>query len=334
MVGRGERRLGGSSPAGTGPLGSKGFAVKNPPLVVVTGPTAVGKTVLGVELAEALGGEVISADAFAVYRGLDIGTDKPSAELRARVPHHLIDVADPRETYSAGRFIRDAEEAIAGIRGRGAQPVVVGGTMFYLRALRHGLFPEPVKDPQLRAALEEAWEQDPRQVRAQLEALDPLAAARSAPTDRQRTLRALEVCLVAGRPISALWAVAGHGTVRHHTVLIALTRPREELRARIRARVERMFAAGLVEEVRRLLGEGVAPQAHAFKAIGYRQALAVVQGSSSIHEACEATVVATQRLVKRQMTWLRGEPSVLWLEGGAPGLVGTALRGLEACGDY
>lgn len=303
------------------------------PLIVIAGPTAVGKSALGVDLAEAVGGEIISADAFAVYRGMDIGTDKPDTLARERVRHHLVDVADPRETYSAGRFIRDAEAAIADIRARGRRPVVVGGTMFYIRALRYGLFPEPPKDGALRARLEAEWERDPGAVRAKLEELDPLAAQRSAPTDRQRTLRALEVCLVAGRPISELWTAGDPGEIRHAAVVLALTRPREELRARIQTRVERMFSTGLVEEVGRLLEGGVPPQSHAFKAIGYRQALGVVQGAWSAAEACEATVQATCRLAKRQMTWLRGEAGVTWLEAASPSLLEDALRQLEACGE-
>lgn len=303
------------------------------PLIVIAGPTAVGKSALGVDLAEAVGGEIVSADAFAVYRGMDIGTDKPDAVARERVRHHLVDVADPRETYSAGRFIQDAEAAIADIRARGRRPVVVGGTMFYIRALRYGLFPEPPKDPVLRARLEAEWDRDPRAVRARLEELDPLAAQRSAPTDRQRTLRALEVCLVAGRPISELWLAGDPRGVRHTAVVLALTRPREELRARIQTRVERMFSTGLVEEVGRLLEGGVPPQSHALKAIGYRQALGVVLGAWSAAEAREATVLATRRLAKRQFTWLRGEPGVTWLEAASPSLLEDALRRLEACGE-
>lgn len=303
------------------------------PLVIVTGPTAVGKSAFAVELAVAIGGEIISADAFAVYRGLDIGTDKPNAASRQRVRHHLIDIFDPRDSYSAGRFIRDAEAAIADIRARNRQPLVVGGTMFYLKALRFGLFPEPAKNTALRAELEAEWERDAKSVRAKLEALDPFAARRSSPSDRQRTLRALEVCLVAGRPISQLWAAVGPEEVRHPSVVLALTRPREDLRARIRTRVERMFSAGLVEEVRRLLEEGVPAQSHAFKAIGYRQALGVALGARSAAEAREATFTATCRLAKRQMTWLRSEPEVTWLHAASPSLLGDALRRLEACGE-
>lgn len=299
------------------------------PILVVTGPTAVGKTALSVELAAALGGEVVSADAFAVYRGLDIGTDKPAPEVRRRVRHHLIDIADPREHYSAGRFLRDAEAAIADIRTRGRWPVITGGTMFYLRVLRLGLFPEPPKDAALRAALEAEWRRDPAGVRARLVAVDPVAAARIAPGDRQRTLRALEVCLVSGQPISRLWSAAP-AAVRHDTFLVALRRPRGELHARIRERVERMFSTGLVEEVRQLLAQGVPATAHALKAIGYRQALGVVQGVWDAERACAATVVATRQLAKRQMTWLRSEPVDMWVDVHTPALVDEVLQRWEA----
>lgn len=304
-----------------------------PPLLVVTGPTGVGKSALGIELAVALGAEVISVDAFAVYRGLDIGTDKPDAAARRRVRHHLVDVADPRECYSAGRFVRDAARAVECITARGKRPLLVGGTMFYVRALRRGLFPEPPKDAALRAQLEADWGRDPAALWARLESLDPQAARRISPSDKQRTLRALEVCLVAGRPISQLWAAARGEQRERAAVVLALTREREELRARIRLRVDRMFSAGLVEEVRRLLAGGVPPAAHALKGIGYRQALGVVQGAWSVAEAREATVVATCGLAKRQMTWLRSEPGVTWLPASSPTLLDDALRRLEACGE-
>jgi len=300
----------------------------NPELVVVVGPTAAGKTTMGVALAEQLGGEVVSADAFAVYRGLDIGTAKPDAELRARVPHHLIDVADPRERYSAGAFVRDADAAVAAIAGRGRVPIVVGGTLFYVRALLYGLFPEPPKDPQLREELERLWRLDPDRVRARLAELDPESHRRIAASDRQRILRALEVCLVAGRPMSALWREAGPPAARYRFRMFGLAPPRTVLRATISSRVQAMFAAGLVAETRALLASGVPPEAHAFKAIGYREACRVVVGEWREEEARDAVVVATRQLAKRQMTWLRGEGErVEWLAGRDP--VSEALRALE-----
>lgn len=300
----------------------------SPELIVVVGPTAAGKTATGVALAERLGGEVISADAFAVYRGLDIGTAKPDAELRARVPHHLIDVADPRERYSAGAFVRDADAAVAAITGRGRVPIVVGGTLFYVRALLFGLFPEPPKDLQLREELERQWRTDPHRVRARLAELDPESHRRIAARDRQRILRAVEVCLAAGRPMSELWREAQPVAPRYRFRMLGIAPPRPVLRARISSRVQTMFAAGLVAETRTLLAAGVKPEAHALKAIGYREACRVVTGEWSEEEARQAVVVATRQLAKRQMTWLRGEGGrVEWLAGRDP--VSEAVQALE-----
>lgn len=302
-------------------------------LVVIVGPTASGKTDLGVELAERVGGEVVSADAFAVYRGLDIGTAKPPAAVRARVPHHLIDVADPRETYSAGMFMRDAAAAIAAIRARGHVPIVVGGTMFYVRALLHGLFPEPPKLPALRVWLRAEWGRAPRKVRRWLEVVDPEAAARIAPEDQQRVLRALEVTLAAGRPMTALWREAEASRPSYRPLVMGIALPQATLRARIVQRVEAIFAAGLVDEVRGLLVSGVAADAHAMKAIGYRECCDVVLGRMSVDEARERTIIATRQLAKRQMTWLRGEKGTAWLRGADGDALEQAIAHLEdSCG--
>jgi len=301
-------------------------------LVVVVGPTATGKTALGAALAERLGGEVVSADAFAVYRGLDIGTAKPDRATRARVRHHLIDVADPNDRYSAGMFLRDADAAIAGIRARGRRPVVVGGTHFYVRALLWGLFPEPPRDPALRAELTRDWAASPAEVRARLAALDPAAAARIAPADRQRTLRALEVCLASGRPMSELWREHDRTRPRYDALVLGLDLPRSELRARIAARVESMFASGLLQEVEGLLRAGVAPRAHSLKAIGYRECCGALSGEWTVAEAVERSIVATRRLAKRQMTWLRAEADVEWLAGGGEEQFRQAMARVEERG--
>ncbi len=301
-------------------------------LLVVVGPTASGKTALGAALAERLGGEVVSADAFAVYRGLDIGTAKPDATTRSRVPHHLIDVADPRERYSAGMFVRDADGAIAGIKARGRLPVVVGGTHFYVRALLHGLFPEPPKDPRLRQLLETEWEADRAAVRARLSVLDPEAAGRIAHNDRQRTLRALEVCLVAGRPMTALWREHPQNAPRHAFLMLGLKLPTAELHARIGLRMERMFAAGLLREVEGLLAGALSPRAHALKAIGYRESCQVLAGTLMELEAVKRATAATRQLAKRQMTWLKGETEVEWLAGTGDDLLAQAAARVEARG--
>jgi tRNA dimethylallyltransferase len=301
-------------------------------LVVIVGPTAAGKTALGVELAARLGGEVVSADAFAVYRGLDIGTAKPDATARSRVPHHLVDIADPRQRYSAGEFVRDADAAIADITARGRRPIVVGGTLFYVRALLHGLFPEPDKDPSLRHALEREWRADPDAVRRRLASIDPEAAGRIAPADRQRILRALEVGIGAGKPMSELWREARRGRPRYRFSMLGLKPPRPQLHARIAARVREMFAAGFVGEVRRLLAVGVSAEAHAMKAIGYRECCRVVAGRWTEDEAQSATLIATRQFAKRQLTWLRGELAVSWLSSGGGDALAEALSRLEASG--
>jgi tRNA dimethylallyltransferase len=302
-------------------------------LVVVVGPTAAGKTDLGLEMAAPLNGEVISADAFAVYRGLDIGTAKPSAQARARVPHHLIDIADPRERYSAGMFARDADAAVTAIRGRGRLPIVVGGTLFYVRALLEGLFPEPARDPDLRAQLQRLWRERPGVARRWLELVDGAAAERIAAADEQRTLRALEVTLVAGRAMTELWRADAPRARRYRAVVFGVTLPREVLRDRIARRVASMFAAGLLDEVRDLLAAGVPVEAHALKAIGYRECCDVLAGRASLDEARARTVTATGQLAKRQMTWLRGEVGTVWLQGADEAALMRAISEVEArCG--
>jgi tRNA dimethylallyltransferase len=299
-------------------------------LVVVVGPTATGKTELGVEMAARLGGEVVSADAFAVYRGLDIGTAKPSRQARARVPHHLIDIADPRDRYSAGMFARDAETAVAAIRARGRLPIVVGGTLFYVRSLICGLFPEPDRVPLLREYLQSAWGVRSDFIRRWLELIDPAAADRIAAGERQRILRALEVSLTAGRPITDLWQQEIGRAPRFRTLVMGVALPREALRARISTRVASMFAAGLVDEVRGLLAAGVSAEAHAMKAIGYRECCEVLSGRMSVDEARDRTKTATGRLAKRQMTWLRGEAGTVWLQGAGEAALTQAIAEVEA----
>jgi tRNA dimethylallyltransferase len=296
------------------------------PLLVIAGPTASGKTRLAVEVAEALSAEVVSADAFAVYRGLDIGTDKPDADTRRRVRHHLVDVVDPDQRFSAGDFVTAANGAIADIRSSGRLPIVAGGTHFYIRALIMGLFPSPAHDPSVRAQLEDLWRDDPAEAYQMLRSVDPEAALKISARDRQRVLRALEVFRLTGEPISQHWA--HHRETPHfRPFLAAPRRPRAELYARIDSRVDSMFSCGLEEEVQRILASGVPRNAHALKAIGYRQVCAMLDGDIDRATAIELTKRASRRFAKRQLTWLRSlrEGSLIWVEPAEHGGTETVI---------
>ncbi len=275
-----------------------------PRLLVIVGPTGSGKSRLALEVAHRIDAEVVSADAFAVYRGMDIGTDKPSSEDRTRVVHHLLDVADPRRRFSAGDWVRLADQAIEHITAKGRTAVIAGGSHFYVRALLLGLFPSPPKDPEVRRRLEETWRRDPDRLRRRLTEVDPRSADRIESADRQRILRALEVYEVSGVSLSEHWKRHDQQR-RYDSLLAAPQRARDELYARIAKRVEAMFSAGLVEEVRALLASGVPVESHAMKAIGYREAAQVLSGEIGLADAKEQTVIATRHLAKRQLTWLR-----------------------------
>ena len=289
------------------------------PLVAILGPTATGKTALGVRLAGELDGEIINADALQVYRRLEIGTDKPSLELRRTVPHHLVDILDPEEPYSAGEFARRAREVIDDIRRRDRTPILVGGSGLYLRAVLEGLSPIPQSDPEVRAAL------DRRCAREGLAALydelltvDPDTARRLAAGDRQRILRALEVAQSSGRPLSSWIRQRPLGGKRLAAEKLGLTLPRSILYDRISARVTDMLERGWVEEVKILLSDGVDPGVPAFQAIGYRQIVRHVRGEWSLRAAMEDTIRATRRYAKRQMTWFRREDDVRWISASDP----------------
>jgi len=278
------------------------------PVYVLTGPTGAGKTDWAIRLAERAPVEIVSVDSALVYCGLDIGTAKPSRELRAQVPHHLIDICDPAERYSAGRFVTDALAAIKSIHSRRRVPLLVGGTMLYLRALLQGLATLPTAAPELRAKLdvrarEEGWPA----LHAELEQLDPEAAARIAPNDSQRIQRALEVCLSAGEPISKLQRdtvspLAGW-PLRQWALLPA---DRSALQDRLAERFTAMMAAGFLEEVRALRTRGdLTPLHPSMRAVGYRQLWGYLDGAYDLTEAVRRGVIATRQLAKRQLTWLR-----------------------------
>jgi len=284
-----------------------------PVLVIVLGPTAVGKSRVAVDLALRFGGEVISGDSIQVYRGFDLGTDKPSAQARRGVPHHLIDIVGPEVQFTAADFVREALSAAEGIAGRGRLPIVAGGTGLYLKALCDGLFPGPGRDPALRAALEaEAREKGLEALFSRLEAVDPEYARKIRGRDRIRIIRALEVHAATGRPISEHFR-ATESPVKGRTVVrLGLRLEREEINRRIDARVDRMFERRLVDEVRGLLERGVPETAPPFRALGYSHVLRHLRGETSRDEAAALTKIDTHHYAKRQMTWFRKMAGVVW----------------------
>jgi tRNA dimethylallyltransferase len=281
-------------------------------LLVLAGPTASGKTALAIDLARRLGGEIVNGDSQQVYRGLDVGTAKPTAAERAAVPHHLLDVVAPGQGMDAARFVSLADRAIADIAGRGRFPLLVGGTGLYLRALLHGVVAAPGRDPALRARLEEEAARHGRPaLHARLAAVDPEAAARIRPMDLVRVVRALEIA-AGGRRASELHAAHGFREHRYAATLLAIDLPRAELHARIAARVGAMFAGGLLEETRALLAAG-GGELPARVPIGYAEAAACLRGEISREEAARRVEVAHRRYARRQVIWLRREPGVRWI---------------------
>lgn len=301
------------------------------PLVAVLGPTCAGKSRLALEIARRMGGEIVNCDSLQLYRGMDIGTAKTPPQERAGVPHHLFDVLEPHEVSSAGAYAREARRALAEIRARGAVAVLAGGTGFYLRALLEGLAEAPPRDEALRARLIRRERKRPRSLHRLLRRFDPATAASIHPNDVQKTVRALEICLAARRPASQIFA-AGRDPLRGWRVLkLGLNPPRPQLASRIRERTRRMFEQGLLEEVQGLLEQGVPPDAKALESIGYKEALECIRGRISAVEAVERTVTATRQYAKRQMTWFRREPAVIWLPGFGddPSTAAAALRRVE-----
>jgi tRNA dimethylallyltransferase len=275
--------------------------------LALTGATATGKTALSLEVARRLDGEIISLDSRQVYTGMDIGTAKAHAAARAAVPHHGLDLVPPSERYSAGRFARDARRWIREIRARQRVPLLVGGTGFFLRALTHPLFQEPDLPPERRRALARWLAGRPTgELLRWLEALDPeRAAALRAGGGRQRVLRALEVALLSGRPLSWWHAASGGEAAPLRPLLFVLVLPREELDRRIDRRVDEMLAAGLVEEVRGLLAEGYDRSSPGMSATGYAELIAYLDGRTTLDEAADRIRLHTRRYARRQATWLR-----------------------------
>jgi len=290
---------------------------ERPVALVLTGPTASGKSRLALEVARALPCEIVSVDSAQVYRGMDIGTAKPDARTLARVPHHLVDLIDPDERYSAARFVEDALAAMADIRERGAVPLLVGGTMLYLKSLASGLADLPAADPALRAVIDAmAAESGWPALHAELERLDPVSAARLEPQDAQRIQRALEVVWITGTPMSTLLDRRPPRPLPWRLVEAALVpADRAELHARIATRFEDMLELGLIGEVRRLRERHrLDPDLPSMRCVGYRQAWAYLEGDLSLAGLREAGVAATRQLAKRQLTWLRSMPQVTAFE--------------------
>src|SRR5580658_759944 len=285
------------------------------PLPVVLGPTGSGKSALALRIAASVGGEIVNCDSLQVYRGFDIGTAKVPAAERRGIRHHLIDVIDPDQLFTAGDYARVASAALREIAGRGRIPVVAGGTGFYLRALLDGLFPGPARDEELRTRLERREERRSGSLHRILQRLDPAASARIHPNDKNKTMRALEVRLIEGRPLSSLFERGREPLTGFRPIKLGLDPPRELLYARLNARASALFERGLVDEVRQLLAAGVARGAKPFESLGYKQALQVVEGSLTLEDALESTQLETRRYAKRQITWFRKEHAVHWLAG-------------------
>ena len=289
--------------------------VKESPLVVVLGPTGSGKTALSLVLAEQFGGEIVNCDSVALYRELDIGTAKPTAQERSRVPHHLLDVAQPTRQLTAGEYARIGRDALTQIAGRGKLPIVVGGTGLYIRALLEGLFPGPQRSEELRGRLRtRAQKHGSPYLHRLLQRLDRAAAAAIHPNDAPKLIRAIEVCLAARQQMTELWK-RGRDPLRGFTVIrLGLDPERKQLYDRINRRAEQMFQAGLVEETARLI-EKYGENAWPLSSTGYKQAAQLLRGEIDRQQALSAAQQAHRNYAKRQMTWFRREPDVQWLRG-------------------
>jgi tRNA dimethylallyltransferase len=303
------------------------------PVVLLMGPTASGKSRLALELAARRAVEIVSVDSAQVYRGMDIGTAKPSARERAQVPHHLLDIIDPREAYSAARFAADARQLIGEIRARGRIPLLVGGTMLYFKALDEGLSDLPAAEPALRRRLEaQAAALGWPALHARLAQADPVTAARLHPNDQQRIQRALEILETTGRAPSVFYAQARKGGGLDGSVVRVALMPVERamLHRRIDRRFDAMIEQGFVDEVRRLHARGdLHAELPSIRAVGYRQLWAHLQGDCGLDEAIDRGKAATRQYAKRQLTWLRGDPRWMCVDPDAPDAVESLVRAVE-----
>jgi tRNA dimethylallyltransferase len=282
------------------------------PLIAVIGPTGSGKSDLALQLAQAFQGEIVNCDSVQLYRHLNIGTAKVPPDERRGIPHHLLDLLDPNQVFTAGDYIRIARPLLADIAGRGRIPVIVGGTGFYFRALMNGLSEAPVRDDALRGRLAR---RDSVRLHKMLRRFDPDAASRIHANDANKLIRAIEVCVLTRRPVSAMHQLPPTPLAGFHRLIIGLDPPRDMLAARIEQRCMRMFEAGLIDEVREILARGFDRNSKALESIGYREALLHIDGAISCSEALAQTQIATRQYAKRQRTWFRRESSVKWLHG-------------------
>jgi tRNA dimethylallyltransferase len=287
-----------------------------PRVLAVLGPTASGKSALGLALAHRLNGEILNCDSTAVYRGFDIGTDKVAPADRQGIPHHLIDIADPTEVYTAAQYARDAAAVIRDVHARGRLPILVGGTGFYYRALVRGLFPGPGADPALRARLDRiAGRRGPERLHRLLSRVDPASGARIMARDRKRLVRALEVYFATGTPLTAHFQGTRSLIEDCDVTAIALRLPAELTAARVARRVDEQFARGVVDEVQALLARGVPPHARPFGGLVYRQIMEMLRG---VRDEAATRALITQenrRYARRQLIWFRKEPTLRWVDG-------------------
>src|SRR5688572_5062900 len=285
-------------------------------VLAVLGPTASGKSALGLELAERYNGEIIHCDSTAVYRGFDIGTDKLPREARRGIPHHLIDIAEPTEVYTAAQFARDAAACIREIHRRGRLPIIVGGTGFYYRALTRGLFPGPGADDALRARLDKVAERKgPERLHRMLQRVDPDSAARIMPRDRKRLVRALEVYVTTGRALTTHFGETRSLISDCEVVGLGLRLPPALTADRVARRVDEQFTRGIVEEVRGLLARGVPAAARPFGGLVYRQVMEMLGGVRGEEETRRLIVQENRRYARRQLIWFRKEPTLIWFDG-------------------
>jgi len=283
-------------------------------VIIICGPTGVGKTGFAIALARQLGGQIVGADSMQIYRFMDIGTAKPTAEEREAVTHHMVDIADPDQHFDAAAFGARAHQVVQSLLMRGVVPLVVGGTGLYIKALLYGLFESRPVDKSVRRHLQEQAEREgPAALHARLALQDPQTAARLHPNDTYRIVRALEVLQQTGEPLSSHHQGHGFQRPRYHALKIGLNLPRDQLYARIDARVEQMLAAGLENEVRQLLQRGYGPQLKALQSLGYRHMIDYIQGRLNWEEALRTLKRDHRRYAKRQLTWFKADESVQWL---------------------